>query len=121
MNVQELRGPLLSYWVAKAEDRPVVLECWLTRPKRPSAVWMLGPDDRAQFHLGPYHPHRDPRLLIELIKKYRPVFFPDGSGWYCYIAYNLKKCGYGDDLHEAVCRAVVAHKFGDVVPDEVGA
>ncbi len=128
MLVQDLRGALLSYWVAKAEGL---------------AVRMSGDHAWVGINLAPYAPHHNHDTAMRLLDHHRLTLvayeyegakrwsatFEQFEGWiddtlpfvpYTQTADGYKSCGllYGDAPQEAICKAVVARKYGREVPNE---
>jgi hypothetical protein len=112
MKVSELKGPLLDYWVARAEgkkaridgDKCIVETEWEVDEYsgtfiwyRPSFKWDIG---------GPII-ERERMLLVPR---------PDG-GWSATTTSSDR--GWGDTALEAAMRCFVASRFGVNVPDQI--
>lgn len=127
MLVQDLRGPLLSYWVAKAEGL---------------SVRMSGSHAWVGINLAPYAPHHNCDTSMQLLTKHNlslvsyirrvdmkrlwTATWEEFEEWIDdSLPFHTRTrgdyCGllHGDTAQEAICRAVVAMTFGGEVPDEV--
>lgn len=108
LKVAELRGPLLDYWVARAEGYGFL-------------AWE---HERVMSYIFPgppvvYAPSVDPQQAVRIMERERiatgPVFY--SNEWWAYGKDATRK-QYGDSLCEAAMRCYVAEKFGALVPDE---
>lgn len=113
MLVKDLDGPLLDYWVAKAEGR----EFYYPKSDHQHILFLKSenPEDTWPVFLPAYS--RDWAACGPLIEKYELEVLPvRGNGWsVCRGSF----CSRGNTPTQAICRAVVVGKYGDEVPDEI--
>lgn len=113
IKVTELSGATLAYWVERANGTPADdLQVKQLEPGYAPLLYERG-------HIGPL-PHSIWHDAGPLVDKYRPMTGPgmDGTAW---AQVGTSAFIYGATYMEAICRAIVLHKFGPEVEDVAGA
>ncbi len=109
MQTSELvAGQQTDALVALAQD-------WEVKPLLTS-YWMERGSDKVIMPIDDYSPSTTRAQWAGLIEVFKlsPVY--DESAWYV-IGY--RECGYSDTPGLAICKAVIAAKWGDEIPDEI--
>lgn len=113
MLVNDLKGELLDFWVAKAEGFSIAkIEhgiCYVYHPERRDQV----------FPLMAFYPSTSWRLAGSLLEKHKAYIEfdnPDAPGkWLCHAGSNVG--GVADTAAEALCRAIVSATYGAEIAD----
>ncbi len=122
MKTETLCGAYLDYYVAKAENKP---NPHIIRHQRGEelicvveASWHGSP----KVHSRAYSPHSDWAIAGPLIEKYgigllSPKMSPCGE-WHASVIHpDFTDWSDKDSVLVAICRCIVASKFGEEVPD----
>lgn len=108
IEVATLNGPLLDYWVARAEGYGFL--AWQN-----NRVW----DHIFASQPIVYAPSVDPQHAVRIIERERITVGPvKGSDHWCAFGKDETQKQFGASFCEAAMRCYVASKFGRSVPDE---
>jgi len=120
MKVQDLSGPRLDYWVARAMGRDAVLSKYCDRPELPSSATCFRRNG-AIFSPSKTWAQGGPIIARNLIS----ISYDDQGGrekgmWNAYVHDCDLMCQDFDSALVAGMRAFVASVFGDSVPEDSG-
>ena len=107
MKVSELEGAELDYWVARAEGVELSGMSWVLQDALGDTPWSPSTD---WSQCGPLMEKHN-------VGHQRGIQF-GVKGHFCDLPMEHNHRQFATDLKVAICRAVVASRFGEEVPDE---
>ena len=94
---------------------------------QPSTTIIFGNGQRSSMKLKDYQPSTNPTQWAELQLEFKVAaglvnYYEPENGWNASLYRNSAKCEVwckGETLGLAICKAVIASKWGDTIPDEI--